>query len=122
MPGGEFRFVYYAQDYGATVAFYRDGLELPIVGGWDRGPEDQGTLFGAASGIIGVLHLDGRAFVPPQGGWLLYEVDDVAEQFQRARAKGLPLSEELADHPWGHRAFSVTDPNGLKVVLFSIIG
>ena len=37
--------------YDATIAFYRDGLELPVIGGWDEGPHAGGTMFRAACGI-----------------------------------------------------------------------
>ena len=46
MREGEFRFSYFTREYEATVAFYRDGMALPVVGSWDRGSEDRGTLFG----------------------------------------------------------------------------
>ena len=46
---GEFRCTYIVQDYEATLPFYRDRLELPVVEGWDRRPEDRGALFSAAS-------------------------------------------------------------------------
>ena len=120
---GEFRFIFRAEDYEASVTFYRDGLELPIVGSWDRGPAQRGTLFQAASGIIEVLALaPGEAYTPLQGGELAYEVDDVDEQYRRVQEKGLPIRGELADKPWGHRTFSVTDPDGIKVIVYSIIG
>ncbi len=57
MPNGQFRCAFFARDYEAAVVFYRDGLELPIVQQWDRGPDDQGTLFGAAAGIVEILAL-----------------------------------------------------------------
>ena len=119
---GEFRFIFRAKDYEASVTFYRDGLELPIVGSWDRGPAQRGTLFQAASGIIEVLALaPGQEYTPLQGGELAYEVDDVDEWYRRVQEKGLPIRRELADKPWGHRAFSVTDPDGIKVIVYSII-
>ncbi len=49
MAKSEFRCVFFARDYESTVAFYRDGLELPVVETWDRGRDDRGTLFRAAS-------------------------------------------------------------------------
>ena len=120
---GEFRFIFRAQDYEASVAFYRDGLELPIVGSWDRGPAERGALFQAASGIIEVLALaPGAEYVPPQGMELSYEVDDVDGWYRRVREKGLSIRGELADKPWGHRSFSLTDPDGIKVILYSSIG
>ena len=119
----EFRFIFRAKDYDASVTFYRDGLELPIIGSWDRGPAERGTLFQAASGIIEVLALaPGRECVSLQGGELAYEVDGVDERYRRVQEKGLPIRGELADKPWGHRSFSVTDPDGIKVILYSVIG
>jgi catechol 2,3-dioxygenase-like lactoylglutathione lyase family enzyme len=120
---GEFRFIFRARDYEASLAFYRDGLELPIVSSWDRGPAEKGTLFQAGSGIIEVLALaPGAEYVPLQGGELAYEVKDVDEWYRRIQDKGLPIRGELADKPWGHRTFSLTDPDGMKVILFTIIG
>ncbi|MEE8391279.1 MAG: VOC family protein, partial [Anaerolineae bacterium] len=102
--------------------FYRNGLELPIVDSWDRGPAQRGTLFQAAAGIIEVLALaPGEEYTPLQGGELAYEVDDVDEWYQRVQERNLPIRGELADKPWGHRAFSVTDPDGIKVIVYSII-
>ncbi len=40
MSEGQFRFAFFTPAYDATVAFYRDGLELPIfedVGSQSRG-------------------------------------------------------------------------------------
>jgi len=119
---GEFRFIFRAKDYDASVAFYRDGLELPIVGSWDRGPAERGTMFQAASGIIEVLALrSGETYVQPQGMELYYKVDNVEGWYERVQEKGLPINKGLADKPWGHRTFSVTDPDSIKVILYSVI-
>jgi len=53
---------------------------------------------------------------------LAYEVDDVDEWYRRIQEKGLPIRGELVHKPWGHRTFSITDPDGIKVILYSIIG
>ncbi len=128
LGSGQFRFSYFTADYAATVAFYKDGLELPVIGSWDRNPDDRGTLFGAASGIIEVLvlpqttelsHLfDSR---PPQGAFMVVEVDDVEREYRRAVDKGLPITQTLTDQEWGHRSFCVTEPNGLTLYLFNEI-
>jgi catechol 2,3-dioxygenase-like lactoylglutathione lyase family enzyme len=119
---GEFRFIFRAKDYEASVAFYRDGLELPVIGSWDRGLAERGTLFQAASGIIEVLALaPGEEYTPPQGVELAYEVDDVDRWHRRVQKKGLSIRGELADKPWGHRTFSLTDPDGNKVILYTIL-
>jgi catechol 2,3-dioxygenase-like lactoylglutathione lyase family enzyme len=121
----EFRFAYFTRHYESTVAFYRDGLELPVIGTWDRNPDDRGTLFGTASGMIEVLAFpnNGRSSHlwddrPPQGAFMVIEVDQVEERYQRAAKKGLPTKQELKDQDWGHRSFCVSELNGLTLYFF----
>jgi catechol 2,3-dioxygenase-like lactoylglutathione lyase family enzyme len=126
MKNRQFRFAYFTPKYEETLAFYRDGLELPTIGAWDRNPDDRGTLFGAASGVIEVLALpdsghsdhlwDAR---PPQGVFMVIEVDQVESLYQHAVERGLPIQEALKEQPWGHRSFCVRDPNGLTIDFFS---
>ena len=125
MSQGQFRFSYFTADYDSTVAFYGEGLELPVIESWDRNPDDRGTLFGAASGIIEVLvspkssessHLfDDR---PPQGAFMVIEVEDAEQEYRRAVQKGTPIKQKLRDQEWGHRSLCVTDPNGLILYFF----
>jgi catechol 2,3-dioxygenase-like lactoylglutathione lyase family enzyme len=129
MRNGQSRFASFTPAYEATVAFYRDALELPVIEMWDRHPDDRGTLFGAASGMIEVLafpervessHLwDAR---PPQGAFMVIEVDQVEARYQRAVDKGLPITRALTDQAWGHRSFCVCEPNGLTLYGFSETG
>jgi catechol 2,3-dioxygenase-like lactoylglutathione lyase family enzyme len=121
----QFRFGYFTPDYESTVSFYREGLELPVIETWDRNPDDRGTLFGAASGIIEVLALpkggtpshlwDDR---PPQGAFMVIEVDELEVRHKKAVEKGLPITQELTDQEWGHRSFCVSEPNGLTLYFF----
>ena len=125
MRNGQFRFAYFTPKYEETVAFYRQGLELPTIGAWERTPDDRGTLFAAASGVIEVLALptnaqsdhlwDGR---PPQGAFMVIEVDQVESLYQRAVERGLPIQHELKDQRWGHRSFCIREPNGLTLNFF----
>jgi uncharacterized glyoxalase superfamily protein PhnB len=39
-------------------------------------------------------------------------VDDVDEHFERARAAGAEIIEELTDTPFGHRRYGCRDPQG----------
>ena len=123
---GQFRFSYFTRDYGATIAFYRDGLELPVVESWDRNPDDRGTLFAAASGIIEVVFRpdDPAAFHgwddrPPQGAFMAIEVPDVERAYRRATERHLSIWEALTTQAWGHRSFCLREPNGLIIYLFS---
>ena len=68
-------------------------MELPVTETWERHPDDCGTLMRAASSMIGVLPFprsgesshpwDDR---PPQGAFMVIEVDQVEECYQRAGA------------------------------------
>lgn len=122
---GQFRFAYFTPRYAETVAFYRDGLGWPVVHAWDRSADDKGTLVGAAAGLIEVLaqpagesdHLfDPR---PPQGAFMVIEVDDVDARYAGAVANGLAVQQPLTDQAWGHRSFCLREPNGLTLYLFS---
>jgi catechol 2,3-dioxygenase-like lactoylglutathione lyase family enzyme len=122
---GQFRFGYFARNYDATVAFYREGLELEVIESWDRGADDRGTLFAAESGGIEVLATpeEGESFGvfdtrPPRGAFMVIESRDVETRYERAVAKQLPIKEPLTDQKWGHRSFCVTEPNGLILYFF----
>ena len=125
MSKGQFRFAYFARDYEATVAFYRGGLEFPVIESWDRSPDDRGILFSAASGIIEVLafprsggssHLwDDR---PPQGVFMVIEVEDLEGRYQRAVEKGFIIKQGLTLQDWGHKSFCVSGPDGLTHYFF----
>jgi len=123
---GQFRFSYFAPEYDATVAFYRDDLQLVVLESWDRSTDDRGTLFAAASGIIEVvLRSDTRPSAhrwddrPPQGAFMVIEVPDVDQAYQRATERRLSIRQPLTTQPWGHRSFCLQEPNGLILYLFS---
>src|SRR6266487_4557239 len=126
MGNRQFRFAYFTPKYEETVAFYREGLELPVIEAWDRASDDRGTLVGAGSGVIEVRALprsshpdhlwDAR---PPQGAFMVIEADQVESLYQHAVERGLPIQQALKDQAWGHRGFCVREPNGLTLYFFA---
>ncbi|SDP68935.1 VOC family protein [Desulforhopalus singaporensis] len=67
-------------------------------------------------------------FMEPQGDMPVYAgvgvtlnfaVDDVDAEYQRLMAAGLSVVMPLEDHPWGDRGFSVTDPIGNSIYIYS---
>jgi uncharacterized glyoxalase superfamily protein PhnB len=123
---GQFRFSYFTPAYDATVAFYRDDLQFVVLESWDRSTDDRGTLFAAASGIIEVLvrsdaHASSHRWDdrPPQGAFMVIEVPDVEQAYQRATERRLSIQQQLTTQPWGHRSFCLQEPNGLILYLFS---
>lgn len=117
-----FRFIFWPRDYQASVDFYRDMLECPMVMDWDNGPENRGSVFKLGSGEIEMLALaPGKEAIDPKGFELYVEVPDVDAHYQFVQGKGIALRGEIADKPWGHRTFSIGDPNGIKVIFFSAL-
>ena len=122
---GEFRFVYLTPVYDETVAFLRDALDFPVVNSWDRAGDHRGTVFSAAAGLIEVLENAGQrrgaSHTASGGPFAAIEVDDVEALHARVAAKGVSIHYSLEDKAWGHRGFSVLDPNGVEFAFFSRI-
>jgi uncharacterized glyoxalase superfamily protein PhnB len=49
-------------------------------------------------------------------------VRDVDAWYDRIKKQGISIAEEIEDKPWGHRAFSIEDPDGLCVTLYQPAG
>ncbi len=58
---------------------------------------------------------------PYGGAGLIYnfEVDDVDQEYDRLMSRGLEVVMPLEDHPWGDRGFSVNDPNGVSIYIYT---
>jgi len=50
---------------------------------------------------------------------LNFKVDDVDTEHARLTNEGLQIAMPLEDHPWGDRGFSVIDPIGNSVYVYS---
>ena len=124
---GEFRFVFYAprELYEKTVAFYRDILRFPVVGGFSHG-----TYLRASTGVIEVISDVGGSelrsmvaqaespYTPAQGAWLLIEVEDLDSLYEATLRSQADVLHEPRDWPWLFRDFKVKDPCGNVVCLF----
>lgn len=122
LPDGQFRLLFTAKDYDASVAFYRDALQLPLDHNWDYGPADRGTVLKANGGLIEIFALaPGATYVPPQGIWMSIQVDDADRWHRLALERGLTVLQEPISYPWGHRILKLQDPNGIAVWLFSLV-
>ena len=54
-----------------------------------------------------------------KGVMLNFNVDDVDAEYSRLTKAGLQIAMPLEDHPWGDRGFSVIDPIGNSVYVYS---
>jgi catechol 2,3-dioxygenase-like lactoylglutathione lyase family enzyme len=113
--------VFAARDYDASVTFYRDGLELPVVESWDD-PDGKGTVFQAAAGQIEVLETtDDHPYTVPQGIRIAFEVEDIDEYYRDLLARSVTVEREPTDWPWKHRNIEVHDPDGIVINPFQLI-
>lgn len=123
---GAFRFTYFTDKYEETCSFYKDKLGFSLEHAWDRNEQDKGALFKAGSGLIEVLlypteddHInEGLDYRSPQGVFMCIQVWDVDVLFRTCKLAGVQFKQDLTDQPWGHRSFSILEPNGLVIFFF----
>jgi len=122
---GKFRFAYFTDNYRETCYFYGNTLELKREHSWDRNDHDKGSLFKAGLGLIEILLLpgdekhkiEGLDYRQPKGAFMVIQVWEIIELFEKYKTKGVTFKQEIVDQSWGHRSFSIEDPNGV-VLLF----
>ena len=52
---------------------------------------------------------------------LAFEIDDADAWSRRLRASDARVASSPEDMPWGHRTFTVSDPDGLRISLYHVI-
>jgi catechol 2,3-dioxygenase-like lactoylglutathione lyase family enzyme len=123
---GKFRFTYFTDKYEETYKFYKDSLEFNLGHSWDRSEHDKGALFEAGEGLIEILHrsddeahrVSGLDYRIPQGVFMCIQTWDVDQLYKKYKERGIPMKQEIVDQSWGHRSFSIVEPNGLVLFFF----
>ena len=126
MKEGAFRYTYFSHKYRETVSFYQEKLKFHLEHSWDRTETDKGALFSAGKGLIEVLHFPasneaknaGLDYRSPQGVFICLQVWDIEKLFKKYQAESVPFQQEITDQEWGHRSFTVVEPNGLSIFFF----
>jgi catechol 2,3-dioxygenase-like lactoylglutathione lyase family enzyme len=101
------------------VAFYRDGIGLPEIGGF-RGHAGYDGVFLAIPGTGGHLELTaggghGAPAPHPESLLVLYLGDDAAVRAVAERLRAEPV--EPANPYWAEHGLTFEDPDGFRVVL-----
>ncbi|MEM8895459.1 MAG: VOC family protein [Bacteroidota bacterium] len=122
---GKFRFTYFTDQYQETYEFYQKTLGFVLEHDWDRSDHDKGALFHAGLGLIEILHLPqeehriiGLDYRSPQGVFMCIQVWNIDELFKKYKSLAVPFQQEIVDQTWGHRSFSIVEPNGLVLFFF----
>lgn len=50
-----------------------------------------------------------------KGMYLTIEVEDVKTMYAAIKGKGVPVTIDLRQEPWGDHHFAITDPNGVGI-------
>ena len=115
----EFRFSFFTQKYKESISFYKDILKLPVVNSWNRGFNDSGYLFKAASGHMVVLQSATKQVEPLMDAVLLIEVEDLDKQYSFCKEQGVEIVQKIQRREWGDKDFKVVDPNRLILGFYS---
>jgi catechol 2,3-dioxygenase-like lactoylglutathione lyase family enzyme len=124
----ELRVALTVEDYERALAFYRDGLGLPVVETWEDA-DGSGALLDAGRATLEVLSTSHAEKVDrievgvPVGARvrLALEVDDSAETAKKLVAAGAGLVGGPVVTPWQHRNVRLRDPDGLQLTLFTVL-
>ena len=60
-------------------------------------------------------------FFNGKGLIISFEVGDVDAEYDRLKAEGVQIYQEMQDKPWGERSFVIDDPNGVHIYIYTAI-
>lgn len=123
---GKFRFTYFTDKYKETCHFYTNKLGFNLEHSWDRNEEDKGALFSAGEGLIEIMHrpsdkeekISGLDYRVPQGVFMCIQVWNVDTLYKKLKSLDIPFKQDIVDQSWGHRSFSIIEPNGLVLFFY----
>ena len=98
-------------DYQRSLRFYRDGLGLAIAREYGVG-----TVFFAGQSLI---ELAGHG-EPNAGGALWLQVRDVYDTQDELKGRGIAITREARQEPWGLHEMHVTDPDGVTLIFVQV--
>lgn len=112
---------FHAQDFDASLAFYRDVIGLQKIHGWDRA-DSRGVIFSLTK--TSELELFGAArgaepgISTSQNMLIRFQVENVDAEYTRLMQASVEIVDDLADRPWGDRSFTINDPDGITLCFF----
>lgn len=116
----EFRVAWVANDYEASVGFFRDTMGLEVLRSFEEG--GRGTILVAANGQIEIFAPDDPDATPGiTGATLAWEVDDADAAYAAAVGAGAVAIDEPTMKPWGHKSFALEGPDGWSIHLYEIV-
>jgi lactoylglutathione lyase len=103
-------------DYPRSVSFYRDSLGLAIAREYPGG-----TVFYAGQSLIELAGHGAPANAQgPFPGALWLQVRDIYAAQDELAARGVAITREARQEPWGLHEMHVTDPDGVTLIFVQI--
>ena len=121
MKTDQFRMLIRCRDFDASVAFWRDALQLEQLSGWDR-DDSSGAVLGTGGNAVVVLIGGGAtdyAFPQQDGVYAGIQVDDVDAWHERLSDLDVVIETPPNNKMWGLRTIGLRDPDGVYVYLFT---
>ncbi len=113
----------FVPDVEASVRFYTEKLGFELMrlerGSIDGRERATFAVVGLERAALLIAHksLEGGLALPPGGAiHIRIVVDDVDAVYRRAKDRGVVISGDIADRPYGLRDFIIRDPNGASCV------
>jgi lactoylglutathione lyase len=116
------------EDYEEAVAFYRDGLGLPVVESWET-DGGSGVILDAGRATLELLsvaeteRVDRIEVGAPSSGRVRFalEVDDSVATAAALAAAGAEQIGGPVVTPWNHRNVRLRAPDGMQLTLFTVL-
>lgn len=105
------RVLFRPADYQRSVEFYRDSLGLAIAREYTGG-----TVFYAGQSLV---ELAGHG-TPMTGGSLWLQVRDLYATQEELQGRGVPITREARQEPWGLHEMHVADPDGVTLIFVQV--
>ena len=99
-------------DYQRSLEFYRDTLGLAIAREYPGG-----TVFFAGQSLI---ELAGHGEPATFSGALWLQVRDVYATEEELRGRGVTITREARQEPWGLHEMQILDPDGVILIFVQI--
>jgi uncharacterized glyoxalase superfamily protein PhnB len=117
METNELSTCFITKDVDACREFYQRNFSARVI--FDCGWYVNLRIAGDGPSIQFMQPQDDMPTFAGTGIMLNFKVDDVDAEYARLMEVGLQPAMPLEDHPWGDRGFSVIDPIGNSVYIYS---
>lgn len=116
--------IFAVNDVAVSSRFYTENLEF---GEMFQMPGENGPMFAMVALTPGAnIGLSRQDAPEPKGSGsviMVYVADDtdIDAYYERVKARGTEITQEIRDEYWGDRAFAVKDPDGFFIQLCKCI-